>query len=64
MSKDALSQEGGATERSYRLDVKRCVVLNCEGELAEISYYQRNNWATFELQCNTCGKKIIVKVEI
>ena len=52
------------SDRSYRLDLKRCIVANCDGELAEISYYERNNWATVELQCNTCRKKFVVKVEI
>ena len=51
-------------ERSYRLDLKQCIVRKCEGELAEISYYERNNWATFELQCNACKKRFVVKVEL
>ena len=51
-------------ERTYRLDLKRCILASCEGELAEISYYERNNWATVELQCNTCKKKFVVKVEL
>lgn len=50
-------------KRAYRLDLKKCIVDNCDGELAELSYYERNNWATFEFQCNTCGKKFIIKVE-
>ena len=50
--------------RSYRLHLKRCIVSSCEGELAEIAYYERNNWATVELQCNRCGKKFTVKVEM
>ena len=52
------------SDRTYRLDLKRCIVASCDGELAEISYYERNNWATVELQCNTCRKKFVVKVEI
>jgi len=57
--------EGGASkDRTYVLDVKRCIVCSCEGELAEISYYERNNWATFELQCNACKKRFVVKVEV
>ena len=53
-----------AREHIYRLDLKQCIVKKCEGELAEISYYERNNWATFELQCDTCKKKFVVKVEL
>lgn len=50
--------------RSYRLDIKRCIDTSCDGELAELSYYERNNWATVELQCNRCKKKFVVKVEV
>ncbi len=51
-------------ERNYRLDLKTCIVFDCDGELAEISYYERNNWATFELQCNRCKRRFVVKVEV
>ncbi|HTK82973.1 MAG TPA: hypothetical protein VL633_11820 [Bacteroidota bacterium] len=51
-------------KRQYRLDLKRCIEASCDGELAELSYYERNNWATVELQCNTCKRKFVVKVEI
>ncbi|HEY6191073.1 MAG TPA: hypothetical protein VI215_01970 [Bacteroidota bacterium] len=49
--------------RAYRLDLKRCIISECDGELAEISYYERNNWVTVELQCNRCRRKFVVKVE-
>ena len=55
---------GNPKNRIYRLDIKRCIIKDCEGELAEISHYERNNWVTFELQCNTCKKKFVVKVEL
>lgn len=51
-------------DRMYRLDVKRCIMAECEGELAEISHYERNNWGTFEFQCNHCYKRFVVKVEL
>ena len=51
------------SERIYRLDLKRCIIAACEGELAEVSHYERNNWVTVELQCNTCKRKFVVKVE-
>ena len=50
-------------QHTYRLDLKSCIVESCEGELAEISYYERNNWATFELECNTCKRRFTIKVE-
>ena len=50
-------------ERTYRVDIRRCIDNHCEGELAEISYYERNNWVTVELQCNQCRKKFVLKVE-
>ena len=50
-------------ERMYRLDLKRCVVQSCGGELAEISYYERNNWVTVEYKCNRCGREFTVKIE-
>lgn len=51
-------------ERTYRLDIKRCIVNTCDGELAEISYYERNNWVTVELQCVQCKRRFVVKVEL
>jgi hypothetical protein len=51
-------------DRKYRLDLKRCIAGDCDGELAEISYYERNNWVTVELQCNRCRRKFVVKVEV
>ena len=61
--KDAahLDEPGG---RTYRLDLKRCIIHECDGELAELSYYERNNWVTIELQCNRCRRKFVVKVEV
>ncbi len=50
--------------RAYRIHIKECISTSCDGELAELSYYERNNWATVELQCNTCRKKFVVKVEV
>jgi hypothetical protein len=50
--------------RTYRVDLKRCIVNACDGELAEIAYYERNNWVTVELQCNRCRRKFTVKVEM
>lgn len=47
----------------YRLDLKRCVVHSCGGELAEVSYYERNNWVTVEYKCNKCGREFTVKIE-
>lgn len=54
----------GPGDRLYRLDLKRCIAGNCDGELAELSYYERNNWLTVELQCNRCKKRFVVKVEV
>lgn len=51
------------SDRTYRLDLKRCPVVACGGELAEMSYYERNNWVTIEYQCNTCARQFTVKVE-
>jgi hypothetical protein len=50
-------------ERQYRIDIKSCLAKDCGGELAEISYYERNNWVTVELECNTCRRRFVVKVE-
>lgn len=50
-------------ERLYRLNIKQCIRNDCEGELAELSYYERNNWVTVEFQCNKCGRRFVVKVE-
>jgi hypothetical protein len=49
--------------RTYRLDVKSCIVQSCGGELAEISYYERNNWTTIEFECEKCKRRFVVKVE-
>lgn len=50
-------------DRRYRLDVKACIVRDCEGELAELAYHERNNWLTVELECNRCRRRFVVKVE-
>jgi hypothetical protein len=50
-------------DRTYRLDIKRCMVRLCDGELAELSYYERNNWVTIEYKCTRCGQEFTVKVE-
>jgi hypothetical protein len=50
-------------KRMYMLDLKSCIVQSCGGELAEISYYERNNWVTVELECNKCKRRFVVKVE-
>jgi len=60
----AAAPEEGPVPRQYRLDVKQCVMENCDGELAEISYYERNNWATFEVQCNRCKRRFVIKIEV
>lgn len=57
------NQDEYPPNRAYRLDLKRCPVVACGGELAEMSYYERNNWVTIEYQCNTCGRQFTVKVE-
>lgn len=51
-------------DRTYRVDIKRCIVNGCDGELAELSYYERNNWVTIELQCDRCRRRFVVKVEL
>jgi len=56
---------GNATPagRDYILDLRRCIIRSCDGELAEMSYYERNNWVTVEYKCTRCGKEFTVKVE-
>lgn len=51
-------------DRTYRLDLKKCPLQSCDGELAELSYYERNNWITVEYKCDTCGREFTVKVEV
>ncbi len=61
MSNAQSSSEG---QRTYRVDMKRCVMPSCDGEVAELSYYyERNNWATVGMQCNRRKRKFTVKVE-
>ena len=52
------------SDRKYHLDLKQCVMSKCDGELAELSYYERNNWVTVEMQCNKCKKRFVIKVEV
>jgi hypothetical protein len=51
------------SDRVYRLDLKHCLIRTCDGELAEMSYYERNNWVTIELKCTRCEREFTVKVE-
>jgi hypothetical protein len=57
------SQSPDRKDRTYSLDLKTCIVASCGGELAEISYYERNNWATLEVECNKCKRRFVIKVE-
>jgi len=49
--------------RTYRIDLKRCVIEACGGKLTEVNYYERNNWVTVEYTCDTCGREFTVKIE-
>lgn len=53
----------GSEDRQYVLDLKRCIRRDCDGELAEMSYYERNNWVTGEYKCTRCGREFTVKAE-
>jgi len=61
MTGEQTNEQSG--ERTYKLDLKRCIVETCGGELAEVSYYERNNWVTVEYKCNKCGREFTVKIE-
>jgi hypothetical protein len=61
MNEDSQPEHG---DRTYRLDLKRCILKECDGDLAELSHYERNNWVTAELQCNRCKRRFVVKVEL
>jgi len=51
-------------KRLYHVGIKDCIIESCGGEVTELSYYERNNWVTVELQCKKCKRKFVVKVEI
>ncbi|HUL43378.1 MAG TPA: hypothetical protein VLY03_03365 [Bacteroidota bacterium] len=59
-----MTVEDEKNKRNYRLELKHCIIPTCGGELEELSYYERNNWATVELQCKICKRRFVVKVEI
>jgi hypothetical protein len=59
-----MDEESRQKDRLYRIDIKRCIRAECDGELAEISHYERNNWATVEMQCNRCSTRFVIKVEL
>jgi len=52
------------SNRQYRVELKKCIIPSCSGEVIELSYYERNNWATAEYQCKSCSRRFVVKVEI
>ena len=58
-----MADEKQVHSRKFKLDVKSCIAMECAGELAEIAYYERNSWLTIELECNTCRRRFVVKVE-
>ena len=49
---------------SYCLQLAHCIEKSCEGKPIEIAHYERNNWATFELQCPLCKQQFVVKIEV
>ncbi len=63
MQQDPEQDDFYPSDRTYRIDVKRCLVRTCDGELAERSYYERNNWVTVEYMCSRCEREFTIKVE-
>jgi hypothetical protein len=57
------TQKQDSQGRQFTIDMQRCIVNTCDGELTEQSYYERNNWITVEYACTRCGKEFTVKVE-
>ena len=58
-----MTEPGEKANRTYNIGLRECIVEGCGGELAEISYYERNNWVTVEFECNNCKRRFVVKVE-
>jgi hypothetical protein len=50
-----------AKDRTYRVNVERCNVNSCNGALAEIAYYERDNWVVVELLRNRCRRFSTIK---
>jgi len=59
-----VGRTGGSEKRSYHAVLEKCVRADCPGRPSEISYYERNNWATSEMHCGTCGTRFTMKLEI
>jgi len=60
----ATSSPAGKDGRMYRTTLGKCVNPSCPGTPRELSYYERNNWATAEMQCDTCRTRFTMKLEI
>jgi hypothetical protein len=58
------SDEMYPKDGTYRVNVERCNVNSCKGELAEIAYYERDNWVAVELQRDRCRRNFTMKVEM
>jgi ADP-ribose pyrophosphatase len=58
------SVPAGEGKRLYRTVLEKCVRPECGGRPVELSYYDRNNWATSEMQCDTCRTRFTMKLEI
>lgn len=63
MQNDHNNDDMYPADRTFRVDIKRCMVRTCDGELAERSYYERNNWVTVEYSCTRCKREFTIKVE-
>ncbi|MDA0986089.1 MAG: hypothetical protein O3A55_00570 [Bacteroidetes bacterium] len=51
------------TDRNYKINFQECISKNCSGKLIELSYYERNNWVTVEVECKKCKKQFTIKIE-
>ena len=58
-----MADEQRQIPRAFKLSLLNCLSATCDGKLAELSYYERNNWVTAEYRCEKCGKEFTVKVE-
>ncbi len=50
--------------RTFDVELCRCIYKDCGGELFELMYDESNNWITIVYKCAKCGRDFTVKIEL
>ena len=50
--------------RTFDIQIVKCIHPDCGGELYELMYDESINWITGIYKCSRCGRDFTVKIEV